>query len=193
MKGNVFSFFTSILASPPAARTMHGTVDRCILWTGFHLTVESCWTSSLTANLKLNVRSCLCFRFVLLISINYSTPSALCRRERILADYVLNSTISKLLTFSQKWAAFVLGIETMISPYYMTSWPCLSSGYYEGNQIHWGQVLAFSYIKCRFVCPHTCLAVVYSMCLSIIVVLVDVNLLFPVPIASAYWGFHRKH
>jgi len=41
--------------------------------------------------------------------------------------------------------------------------------------------------QCQFVCPHTCLAVVYSMCLPVVVVLVDVVLKYPVSFASACW------
>lgn len=41
--------------------------------------------------------------------------------------------------------------------------------------------------QCQFVCPHTCLAVVYSVCLPVVVVLVDVVLKYPVSFASACW------
>lgn len=182
-------------------KCLHEPVDRCLLLFDFRLIVETCWTSSFTGCLELDVQSPLCSRVVSLISINYfysSNPQRTVRKGTHPTTCISDCSFFKfhhfkIVYFSQKWAAFLLGIQSMVPLFYMTSWPCLSSGCKEANQIHWGQVLAFSCNTYQTVCPHTCLAVVYSMCLPVDVVLMDVILLIPVPFASAYRGLDRKH
>jgi hypothetical protein len=133
-----------------------------------------------------------------LISINFTLliPRALYGRECTLSRG-LNTVLCfkfhhfKIIYFQPKvWAAFLLGILSMVVHYrvkidhvwavdakrqihLLGSGPCL--------------LLQQTSVICQFVCPRTCLAVVYSMCLSVDVVYLDVVLKFQVFFACACW------